>query len=65
METYKRKSPYKANWLKQFSTVLWRSWISQIHDWMIIVIRLAQIVVSIKCSLPTPQISLSFRFSYC
>lgn len=39
-------SPYKANWVEQFSALLWRSWISSIKEPMIIQVRFFQSVVS-------------------
>lgn len=41
-----RRSPYKANWIRQFRAVLWRSWISVIKEPILIKVRLLQSVVS-------------------
>ena len=42
-----KASPYKANWMEQFSALLWRSWISNIKEPMIIQVRFFQTVVSV------------------
>lgn len=39
-------SPYKASWIRQFTTVFWRSWISVIKEPMLIRVRLLQTIVS-------------------
>ncbi|XP_044732202.1 protein white [Chrysoperla carnea] len=40
-----RRSPYKANWIRQFRAVLWRSWISVIKEPILIKVRLLQSVL--------------------
>ena len=31
-DSKRRRSPYKANWFRQFFTVLWRSWLTVVRD---------------------------------
>ena len=44
-EFKKPRSPYKANWWTQFTTVLWRSWISMIKDKRGTIVRAVSAVV--------------------
>lgn len=40
------KSPYKANWLRQFSAVLWRSFVSLLRDPQILFVKGVSSIVS-------------------
>ncbi|KAJ7318627.1 ATPase [Desmophyllum pertusum] len=43
---FKKRSPYKASWCRQFGAVLWRSWITNNRDIIIFRIRLFQAIVT-------------------
>ncbi|XP_032239519.2 protein white isoform X2 [Nematostella vectensis] len=45
-ETVISRSPYKASWCKQFSAVLWRSWLSTRREAMLFQIRLMQSIIT-------------------
>ena len=43
--SHQKKSPYKASWWKQFTALLWRSFLAVIKDPLIMQVRIAQTVV--------------------
>ena len=46
-ESKRKRSPYRANWFRQFSAVLWRSWLSVIRDPQILIVKGSSSVVYI------------------
>jgi len=42
----RRRSPYKANWFRQFFAVLWRSFLSVLRDPQILIVKGSSSVVS-------------------
>lgn len=50
MSRYASSSKYKASWCEQFRAVLWRSWLSNIKEPILIKVRLLQTIVGIILS---------------
>lgn len=61
-----KRSPYKASWSTQFSTVLWRSWTTVLREPRVLRMKAVQTIVGffLSCHSPFDTILLNSHYYY-